>query len=139
MFSKYLLIILILNYCECEEHYNVTKYGADLKGVQKSTSAIREAIETTSKKGVRNVYFPAGQYLTGSIHLKSNITLLIANNATIFDDYLPMIRMRWEGTQLINLSSLIYAEKVDNIAVRGNGILDGQGKYWWDYRKKIKR
>jgi polygalacturonase len=139
---KFLCIFLISNYSECQEQYDVTKYGADLKGVQKSTSAIREAIETASKKGGGTVYFPAGQYLTGPIHLKSNITLLIADNVTInfstdFDDYLPMIRMRWEGTQLINFSPLIYAEKVDNIAIRGNGILDGQGKYWWDYRKKL--
>jgi polygalacturonase len=63
-----------------------------LKRVQKSTSAIREAIEIGSKKGGGTVYFPAGQYITGPIHLKSNITFLITNNATInfstdFDDY----------------------------------------------------
>jgi len=140
--TKLLVILLINNFCKCEEQFDVTKYGADLKGVNRSSSAIRDAIEAAVKKGGGTVYFPDGQYLTGPIHLKSNITLLLADKAIInfstdFDDYLPMIRMRWEGTVLINFSPLIYAEKVENIAIRGKGIIDGQGKYWWDYKKKL--
>src|SRR5690606_26462533 len=86
--------------------------------------------------GGGTVYFPAGKYLTGPIHLKSNITIFIDAGAELhfsdnFDHYLPMVPSRWEGTEVINFSPLFYAKDVENIAIVGRGLIDGHGKNWW--------
>jgi polygalacturonase len=90
------------------------------------------------KKGGGTVYFPAGKYLTGPIHLKSNITIFIDGGAELhfsdnFDDYLPMVKSRYEGVDVTSFSPLFYAYKAENIAIKGRGIIDGHGKKWWDF------
>jgi polygalacturonase len=141
-FVNFLLIILLtIKICKSEGNFDVTIYGADIKALSKSTAAIHNAIAEAAKSGGGTVYFAAGKYLTGPIHFKSSVTLHLEDNfinfSTDFDDYLPMVKSRWEGTQLINLSPLIYADGVENIAIRGYGILDGHGKSWWDDWRKL--
>jgi polygalacturonase len=142
IFLNFLILVNLLDICKSEDRFDVTKYGADIGGIKKSTSAISDAIDAAVKKGGGIVYFPTGEYLSGQIHLKTNITLHLEDKAIIkfspdFDDYLPMVRMRWEGTEVNNFSPLIYANGQQNIAITGHGILDGQGKYWWDYSNKL--
>ena len=77
----------------CLNVIDVTKFGADVKGVKKSTDAIKKAIDEAVSKGGGEVHFPAGVYLTGPIHLKTNVTLNLDEKATIkfstdFDDFL---------------------------------------------------
>ena len=62
---------------KAQQFYNVISYGAKNDSSRLCTKAIAAAIGAASKKGGGTVYFPAGKYLTGSIHLKSNITLFI--------------------------------------------------------------
>ena len=123
--------------------YNVKDYGAVGDGTTKDTEAIRKAISAAAGAGGGTVYFPAGQYLTGSIHLQSNITLHLDAGAVLkfsqdFDDYLPMVKSRWEGTECTNFSPPIYAYRAENIAIVGRGLIDGQGKAWWDFIRKIR-
>jgi len=123
--------------------YDVRAYGALPDGKTKSTAAIRKAIEAAVAGGGGTILFPAGQYLTGPIHMKSNVTLFIDAGAVVrfstdFDDYLPMVSSHWEGTEVTNFSPLIYGDKLENIAIHGRGILDGQGQPWWDYFKALK-
>jgi polygalacturonase len=71
--------------------------------------------------------------LTGSIHLQSNITLHLDAGAVLkfsqdFDDYLPMVKSRWEGTECTNFSPPIHAYRAENIAIVGRGLIDGQRK-----------
>ena len=127
----------------CRNVIDVNKFGADVKGVKKSTNAISKAIEEAVTKGGGDVHFPAGVYLTGPIHLKTNVTLTLDEKTTIkfstdFDDYLPMVRMRWEGTVINNFSPLIYAYKQENIGIKGKGTIDGQGSVWWNEYHKLK-
>jgi polygalacturonase len=112
-------------------------------GKKKNTEAIRKAIEAAVSVGGGTVYFPPGQYLTGPIQLRSNITLLVDAGAVLkfsadFDDYLPMVRSRWEGTEVVNFSPLIYGDKVENVAIEGHGVLDGQGETWWAYFRTLR-
>ncbi len=121
-----------------QNQYNVLDYGAVNDGSQKITEAVKKAIAVAAEAGGGTVYFPAGEYLTGPIHLKSNITLFIEAGALLkfsddFDDYLPMVPSRWEGNDVVNFSPLIYAYEAENIAIRGRGTIDGQGKKWWNY------
>jgi polygalacturonase len=118
--------------------YNVLKYGAKNDGSKLATGAIKKAIEAASSAGGGTVFFPAGEYLTGPIHLKSNITIHIDAGALVkfsdnFDDYLPMVPTRYEGTDVVSFSPLFYAYKQENITITGRGTIDGQGKKWWAF------
>lgn len=121
-----------------QSYYNVIDYGAKKDSSTLATEAIKKAIEKAFEAGGGTVYFPAGKYLTGPIHLKSNITLFIDAGAELyfsdnFDHYLPMVPSRWEGTVVTNFSPFIYAYEAENIAIIGRGTLNGNGKKWWAY------
>lgn len=128
---------MVLN-VNAQSYYNVLKYGAKNDSSKLATLAIKKAIDAASKAGGGTVYFPAGKYLTGAIHLKSNITIFIDAGAELhfsdnFDDYLPMVKSRYEGVDVTSFSPLFYAYEANNIAIRGRGIIDGHGKKWWDF------
>lgn len=142
--NKRILILLLIAACfnvtagYAQDYYNVTKYGAKNDSSKLATESIKKAIAAAYKAGGGTVFFPAGKYLTGPIHLKSNITILIDAGAEIhfsdnFDHYLPMVKSRWEGTDVINFSPLFYANGAENIAIKGRGLIDGHGKKWWAY------
>jgi hypothetical protein len=118
--------------------YDVRAFGGVADGQTLCTDAIRQAIAAASAKGGGTIYFPAGIFLTGPIHLQSHITLFLESGcvlkfSTNFDDYLPMVPSRWEGTEVTNFSPLIYAQNAEDIAIRGRGTLDGQGQAWWKH------
>lgn len=121
-----------------QSYYNVLKYGAKNDSSKLATQAIKKAIDAATKAGGGTVYFPAGKYLTGPIHLKSNITIFIDAGAELhfsdnFDNYLPMVKTRYEGVDVTSFSPLFYAYKAENIAIKGRGIIDGHGKKWWNF------
>ena len=73
---------------------------------------------------------PAGDFLTGPIRLKSNVNLHLEKDATLrFSTdprHYPLVHTRWEGSELMNYSPLIYAYRERNIAITGEGTIDGQ-------------
>ena len=104
------------------------------------TAAFRAAIDRCAKAGGGRVVVKPGTYLTGAIHLKSNVNLEIQEGATIKfsqnpKDYLPAVFSRWEGVELFNYSPFIYAFGQQNIAITGKGTLDGQSdnEHWWPW------
>jgi len=137
--KRKLLIIVFISFCAvatAQQYFNVIKYGAKNDSSAMATKSIAAAINAAVKAGGGTVYFPAGKYLTGPIHLKSNITILIDAGAELhfsdnFDDYLPMVESRYEGGRLMSFSPLFYAYKAENIAITGKGIIKGHGKNWW--------
>jgi len=123
--------------------HDVRDYGAVADGQTEATEAIRRAIAAASAEGGGTVYFGAGRYLTGPIRLRSNITLFFDAGAVVkwsqdFDDYLPMVRARWEGTEVKTFSPLIYGDKLENVAIHGRGVLDGQGEPWWKFWRELR-
>jgi polygalacturonase len=117
---------------------NVLKHNVVGDGKAKNATHINELINKLHSEGGGTIHFPSGNYLTGAIHLKSNITLHLDAGATLlfstdFDDYLPMVKSRWQGQEVINFSPLIYAYQAENVAITGRGTLNGNGKAWWDY------
>uniref|UniRef100_UPI00333F118E glycosyl hydrolase family 28-related protein n=1 Tax=Pseudopedobacter sp. TaxID=1936787 RepID=UPI00333F118E len=77
---KSLLLLIALFFSTstfAQQYFNVTKYGAKNDSTRLATDAIKKAIDAAVKVGGGTVYFPAGKYLTGPIHLKSNITIFI--------------------------------------------------------------
>jgi len=102
------------------------------------TDAIRLAIEACHQAGGGRVIVPKGEFISGAIHLLSNVELHLEEGATILFstmpvDYLPIVRTRFEGCEMYNYSPLIYAYQQENIAITGDGILDGQASLenWW--------
>ncbi len=123
-----------------DKKFDITQYGAVADGKTLSTKAFEKAINACSKKGGGIVEVPKGEYLTGAIHLQNNVNLHLADDAVVKfttnpKDYLPVVYARWEGVELMNYSPLIYAYGKENIAVTGNGILDGQAgnDNWWNW------
>lgn len=116
--------------------YNILNEGGNNKG-QKCTQAIQNAIEKASKNGGGTIYFPAGEYLTGALTLRNNITIHLDSGALLkfsenFDDFLPYVEMRYEGIVMKSFQPLFYAKDVENITITGRGVIDGQGKAWWN-------
>ncbi len=119
--------------------FPLVKYGAVGDGITDCTGAFKRAIEACSDAGGGAVVVSGGTFLTGAIHLKSNVDLRVEKNATILfstnrADYLPDVFARYEGTEVMNYSPLIYALEQTNIAITGRGTLDGQGHAWHSWK-----
>ena len=119
------------------ERIDMLKAGANPSGQKLNTELINQTIDKLNAHGGGTLFFPAGKYLTGAIKLKSNLTLELEVGATLlfsdnFDDYLPFVEMRHEGILMKSFSPLINAVDAENITIKGEGKLDGQGKKWWD-------
>lgn len=121
--------------------FDIRNYGAQQMSADesfKNTDAIHHAVEAASAAGGGKVVIPKGKWLTGPIHLKSNINLHLENGAEIVfskdkEDYLPVVRQRHEGVEAYNYSPMIYAYKVKNVAITGKGTLNAQGDHWWEW------
>ena len=122
------------------KYFLITDYGAASDG-SLCTEAFRTAIEACHAAGGGRVIVPADTFLTGAIHLLSNVNLHLKEGAVIRfstkpEDYLPVVLTRSEGMELYNYSPLIYAFRQENIAITGKGVLDGQASQenWWTWR-----
>jgi polygalacturonase len=128
-----------------DRDFEITKYGAIDDGEMKCTSAIRKAIQACSSAGGGRVVIPRGRFLTGAIHLESNVNLYVSQGATLLfstdtRDYLPVVYTRFESTECMNYSPFIYAFGKRNIGITGPGTLDGQAdeEHWWPWRNKAR-
>ena len=111
--------------------FAITNYGAVADGKTDCTTAIGKAIDACAASGGGSVVVPPGEFLTGPIHLKSNVDLHLDKDATLkfntnFSAYLPAVFSRFESVECYNYSPFIYAFGQHNVAVTGEGTLDGQ-------------
>ncbi|MEP6804188.1 MAG: glycoside hydrolase family 28 protein [Flavobacterium sp.] len=120
-----------------DKTFNINDFGAVADGKTSNTVAFEKAIIACSQNGGGKVLVLNGKYLTGPIHLESNVNLHLEDNAEILfsidpKDY-PIVHTSWEGTELINYSPLIYAKNKTNVAITGKGTLNGQANAtnWW--------
>ena len=120
--------------------YNIKNYGAVGDGKNLESPAINKAIEAAAKAGGGTVYFPAGNYLSLSIRLKSNICLYFDNGATLIAA-LPSKELGWYDEPEPNFwgdslryqdfghshwhNSLIWGENIENVSIMGSGLIDG--------------
>jgi polygalacturonase len=120
----------------------VTDFGAKGDGTTLNTQAFAKAIAACHRAGGGHVVVPAGgAFLTGAIHLRSNVDLHVEQNATILfsqnpADYLPVVFTRWQGIELMNYSPFVYCYGQHNVAVTGAGTLNGQAdaNHWWNWK-----
>jgi polygalacturonase len=131
--------------CFPDQIFDIREYGAvpckwEAENTHKSTNAIHKAIAACHAQGGGKVLIPPGDWITGAIHLKSNVNLHLAKGAIVhfsndLEDYLPVVHVRCEGVEAYNYSPLIYAPFVENMAITGQGILHGHGRWWWQWAK----
>ncbi len=121
--------------------FNILDFEAVADGKTLNTIPINNAISHASESGGGTVLIPEGTFLTGAIHLKSNVRLHLEEKAIVLfsanpKDYLPVVISRWEGMDCYNYSPLIYGYNLENIAITGKGILDGQADNtnWWPWK-----
>ena len=118
--------------------FPITQFGAVADGAADCSQAFAQAIAACAQAGGGRVVVPEGRFLTGPIHLRSNVNLHVTKGATVLfstdpQKYTPLVFTRWEGVELMGLSPLIYAFEQENVAVTGEGVLDGQADEtnWW--------
>ena len=123
-----------------EKDFLITKYGAKTtNSAAQNQKAINKAIAACSKKGGGRVIVPSGTFVTGAITLLSHVNLVVEKDAVLkfaFEpDLYPIVPTRWEGIDCRNLSPCIYAYKQTDIAVTGEGTIDGSGanNTWWPW------
>lgn len=126
-----------------KKDFLITRYGAKPGGVFNNTKAIAKAIAACNKAGGGRVVVPAGVWLTGPVHFKSNVNLYLEENAILNftdnpSDYLPAVMTSWEGLECYNYSPLVYAYQCENIAITGKGMLKPKMDLWktWFGRPK---
>ena len=122
-------------------NFDITEFGAVGDGKKDCSDAFKKAIEICHTKGGGRVVVPKGVYRTGPLYLLSNVNLYISKEAVVKfstdpQKYMPVVFVRWEGVECMNYSPLIYAFEQENIAVTGEGVLDGQGseENWWSWK-----
>lgn len=123
-----------------KKEYKITKYGASPKATaQQNQTAINRAIAECSRKGGGKVVVPPGIYLTAAITLQSGVNLVVEKDATLLfafePDLYPIVPTRWEGLDCWNLQPCVYAYKAKDVAITGEGTIDGGGtnETWWKW------
>lgn len=124
-------LVLITSFSVYAKEYNILDFGAKGDGVTINTDAIQNAVDSCSKTG-GVIVFPSGKYLSGTIYFRDNVSVHLQKGAVILgstnlEDYpenLPEYQFYRKGTIK---RALIYAEKCENISIKGEGTIDGQG------------
>ncbi len=122
-----------------KDTFNIVRYGAKADGFTVNTSAITQAIDLAHEAGGGTVLIPAGVWVTGPLKLKSNVNLHLQKGALLQfsnnrDDY-PIVETTWEGQKALRCHAPIWAVGQVNIAITGQGIMDGSGEVWKQVKK----
>ena len=117
---------------------SIVDFGAISGDKDKTTQAIARAIDQANKIGGGIVIIPNGEWLTGQVHLKSNVNLHLMKGAVLLfsgnpNDYLPAVHSSWEGLECYNYSPLIYAYRCKNIAITGQGEIKAKLDVWKEW------
>lgn len=119
---------------------NIKDYGAVGNGSSLCTEAFSKAIDALAQKGGGQLTVPQGVWFTGPITLKSNINLHLEKGAVILfspdPDLYPFINVSFEGLDTRRCQSPISGHNLENVAITGEGVIDGNGEYWRPLKKQ---
>ncbi|HPT21714.1 MAG TPA: glycosyl hydrolase family 28 protein [Bacteroidales bacterium] len=104
--------------------YKASDFGAKADGITLNTCSIQKAIDYISENGGGRLVFEAGNYLTGSIYLKSNVTIQLNYGATLLGSTNPFDYIK---DKYIGWMSMIFSVKQENIGITGQGTINGRG------------
>lgn len=122
--------------------FSANSFGAKGDNATDSTKAIQTAIDEAAKKG-GIVTFEKGIYVTGALFIKSNVHLRVDEGVTLIASHdeteYPRKPTRIAGIEMTWLSALINVENAQNVKISGSGVIDGNGKKWWDKYWALRR
>src|SRR5580698_8978836 len=124
---KYLLFLL-LPLAACAEDYPASKFGIRSDGVTLNTRSIQYAIDFIHNRGGGRLVFDVGRYLTGSIHLKSDVGLELKEGSVLLGSLNPFDYDKDGHADTLRFMALLLADGQRNISISGRGIIDGQGR-----------
>jgi glycosyl hydrolase family 28 len=116
------LFILLVPLAACAGDYPASMFGIRSDGVTLNTRSIQYAVDYIHDRGGGRLVFEVGRYLTGSIHLKSDVGLQLKEGAVLLGSLNPFDYDKDEFT------ALLLADSQHNISVSGKGMIDGQGR-----------
>jgi polygalacturonase len=124
---KILRLVLLLTFFVTSAHLNAKDYNASLFGIKSNgttlnTNSIQKGIDYISENGGGRLVFYVGRYLTGTIHLKSNVTIHLEEGAILLGSVNPL-----DYEFMSNWTALIFAHDQSYIGITGKGVIDGQG------------
>lgn len=102
--------------------FNVREFGATGKKAQNAQRLIQRSIDSCAVLGGGMVYFPPGEYSSGTLHLRSHVRFFLEAGATLFSI---------KEKSAFDKDALLYGEDLQNITIEGRGTIDGQGGYEW--------
>lgn len=123
-----------------KDTFNIVNYGAINDGKTLNTKSINDAISDCSSKGGGVVVIPRGLWVSGPIELKSNVNLHLKPDALLsftkdLSQY-KLVATNWEGLGAVRNQSPISGTNLVNIAITGQGIVDGSGDAWRMVKKE---
>ena len=123
-----------------DKDYSITAFGASPNATAAvNQKAINKAIAACSKAGGGRVIVPEGTFNTGAITLLSKVNLHVEKGGVLLfafqPELYPIVPTRWEGLDCYNLQPCVYAYKQTDIAITGEGTIDGGGENatWWKW------
>ncbi len=118
---------------------NLADFGGNSDGLVLNTAAFEKALASLAEKGGGELLVPPGIWLTGPIHMRSNINLHLERGALIqfSRDYhlYPLTVIDMKGEQEVDSTSPISGQNLENVAITGAGIIDGGGDAWRPLKK----
>jgi polygalacturonase len=134
-----LSLVLLLSTASFSQTFSITGYGAVADGTTNNAAAIQKAIDTCNKNGGGTVYVPAGTFVTGTFHLKSNVNLYLENGAVLkgsphLSDYDTYTIVGYG----LNYYGMLYTAGAENVSITGQGKIDGNNFVYLDFSKAKK-
>src|SRR4030042_861771 len=114
--------LFIISLAISAKDYNASMFGIKSNGTTLNTNSIQKGIDFISANGGGRLVFYVGRYLTGTIYLKSNVTIQLEEGAILVGSVNPL-----DYEQNFNWTALIFALDQQNIGITGKGVIDGQG------------
>jgi hypothetical protein len=102
--------------------FNVRNYGATGRKADITTKALQKAIDACAESGGGEVYVPAGDYTSGTLHLRSHVRLYLEAGATLYGS---------KAEADFTTDALLLGEDLENISIEGRGVINGQSEYDW--------
>jgi polygalacturonase len=132
-----LVILLVSLHTESAsaQDCNIRDFGAVGDGQTLNTTYIQKAIDQCAEKGGGRVYVPAGTFISGTIHLRTNVNLYLESGATIkgsskltdYDSYtMPVYGQNYYG--------LLYTHNAENVSITGLGTIEGNDSAFFDFQ-----
>jgi polygalacturonase len=120
-----IIFLTIISISASAKDYLVSYFGIHSDGIVLNTRSIQFAIDHIHKNGGGRLVFHVGRYLSGTIHMRSNVTLHLEEGAVLLGSLNPF---DYDSRSNPFMTSFILADSVENIGVTGKGMIDGQGK-----------